>query len=358
MKTIWSVIIVTLAFFAMDKKEYYTLDDFANVEKIDVHTHVWTDRNTFVEQAKKDNFRMLNIVVDLSKGQEFVEKQFDYCVDQRKAHPEEFEIATAFSIEDWDNPDFTKNTITWLDKCFAEGAIAVKVWKNIGMVFRDKNDELIMVDNPKLDPIFDYLAKREIPLLGHLGEPQNCWLPLDEMTVNNDREYYKEHPEYHMYKHPERPSYEEQIAARDRMLEKHPDLVFMGAHMGSLEWSVDELAKRLDKFPNMSVDLAARMGQVFYQAIQNREKVRDFFIKYQDRILYATDKADDGEEDPDALQKDIHDRWLQDWHFFVTDDTMRSERVNGEFKGLRLPKEAVDKIFSQNAKKWLGMFTD
>ncbi len=358
MKTIWSIIIVTLAFFAMDKKEYYTLDDFAKVEKIDVHTHVWTERNTFAEQAKKDNFRMLNIVVDLSKGQEFVEEQFDYCIDQKKAYPDEFEIATAFSIADWDNPDFTKNTIAWLDKCFAEGAIAVKVWKNIGMVFRDKNHQLIMVDNPKLDPIFDYLAKRKMPLLGHLGEPQNCWLPLDEMTVNNDREYYKEHPEYHMYKHPELPSYEEQIAARDRMLEKHPDLVFMGAHMGSLEWSVDELAKRLDKFPNMSVDLAARMGQVFYQAIQNREKVRDFFIKYQDRILYATDKADDGEEDPDALQKDIHDRWLQDWHFFVTDDTMDSERVNGEFKGLKLPKKAVDKIFSQNAKKWLGMFAD
>jgi hypothetical protein len=74
-------------------------------------------------------------------------------------------------------------------------------------------------------------------------------------------------------------------------------------------------------------------------------------------VLYATDKADDGEEDANALQK-IHDRWLQDWRFFVTDDIMASERVNGEFKGLRPPKEAVDKIFSQNAKKWLGMFAD
>lgn len=358
MNTIWNVIILTLAFSLLNPKEFYTLKDFAKVEKIDVHTHVWTDRNTFVDQAKKDNFRMLNIVVDLSQGQEFVEEQFDYCIEQKKAHPKEFEIATSFSIADWDNPDFTKNTIAWLDKCFEEGAIAVKVWKNIGMVFRDKNNELVMVDDPKLDPIFDHLAQRGIPLVGHLGEPQNCWLPLDEMTVNNDREYYEEHPEYHMYKHPELPSYEAQIAARDRMLEKHPDLVFMGAHMGSLEWSVDELAKRLDKFPNMSVDLAARMGQVFYQTIDNREKVRNFFIKYQDRILYATDKADDGEEDVRALQKDLHDRWLQDWRFFVTDETMNSERVNGEFKGLKLPKETVDKIFSQNAKKWLGMFTD
>lgn len=355
-KIIGSVLFLIFNVSCIENREYYTVDDFSKVEKIDVHTHVWTDRNTFFDQAKKDNFRMLNIVVDLSQGQEFVEEQFDYCVDQKKRHPDEFEIATAFSIEDWDNPDFAKNTIAWLDKCFAEGAIAVKVWKNIGMVFRDKAGELVMVDDPKLDTIFNHLAKRKIPLVGHLGEPKNCWLPLDEMTVNNDREYYREHPQYHMYKHPELPSYEDQIAARDRMLEKHPDLVFMGAHMGSLEWDVDELAKRLDRFPNMSVDLAARMGQVFYQTIEKREKVRDFFIKYQDRILYATDKADDGEEDASALQKEIHDRWLQDWRFFVTDDTMNSERVNGEFKGLKLPKEVVDKIFSQNAKKWLKMF--
>src|SRR5690606_15091475 len=161
-----------------------------------------------------------------------------------------------------------------LDACFAEGAIAVKDWKNIGMVFRDKDNQLIMVDNPKLDTIFDHLTSRKITLTRHFGEPTNCWLPLDEMTTNNDRMYFAEHHHPHMYKYPELPSYEEQIAARDRMLEKHPDLVFMGAHMGSLEWSVDELAKTLDRFPNMCVDLAARMGQVFYQTIENREKVR------------------------------------------------------------------------------------
>ena len=68
------------------------------------------------------------------------------------------------------------------------------------------------------------------------------------------------------------------------MLEKHPNLTFVGAHMGSLEHDVDELAGRLDKFPNMSVDLAARIGQVFYQTIHDREKVGSFFIKYQDRL--------------------------------------------------------------------------
>lgn len=339
-------------------EEYYSLGDFSQVEKIDVHTHIMSDRSSFADQARKDNFRLLNIVVDLSKGEEYIKEQYEYCKTQKRSNPGEFEIATSFSMEDWDNPDFARNTIEWLDKCFAEGAIAVKIWKNIGMEFRDKNNQLVMVDDPKLDTIFDYLVSRKIPLVGHLGEPKNSWLPIDQMTTNNDRSYFTRNPQYHMYKLPEFPSYEEQIAARDRMLSKYPDIVFIGAHMGSLEWSVDELAKRLDRFPNMCVDLAARMGQVFYQTIEHRKEVRDFFIKYQDRILYATDWIDRGDNDVDKMHRGIHERWLLDWQFFVTDDTMSSDLVNEEFKGLKLPKEVVDKIFSKNARKWLKMFPD
>ena len=96
------------------------------------------------------------------------------------------------------------------------------------------------------------------------------------------------------------------------MLEKNPELIFIGAHMGSLEWSVDELAKRLDKFPNMSVDMAARIGQLFYQTKVDREKVREFFIKHHNRVLYATDMADGGDRDVVDLQSEMHRIWLRD----------------------------------------------
>lgn len=336
--------------------KYYSLSDFEKVDKIDVHIHVSTDRDAFVEQARKDNFKLLNIVVDISKGQQFIEDEYNYRLDQKTRYSKDFEFVTAFSIKDWDDPNWVANTLAWLDKSFNEGAIGVKVWKNIGMVFRDASGELVMIDDPKLDTIFNYIESRGKILVGHLGEPQNCWLPLDQMIVNNDIEYFKEHPQYHMYKHPEMPSYEEQIAARDRMLEKNPNLTFMGAHMGSLEHDVDELAKRLDKFPNMTVDLAARIGQVFYQTIEDREKVRNFFIKYQDRLLYATDMSDDGKRNQDQLQQEMHDTWLLDWQFLVTDDWMTSDRVNEKFQGLKLPKEVADKIYAKNARKWLKMF--
>jgi predicted TIM-barrel fold metal-dependent hydrolase len=141
------------------------------------------------------------------------------------------------------------------------------------------------------------------------------------------------------------------MAARDRMLDKNPDLIFIGCHLASLEWSVDELGKWLDKYPNTSVDMAARMGQLFYQTRENHEKVHDFFSKYQDRILYGTDIIDHGQE-KEAFQKRMHETWLKDWEYLVTNHTMTSSLIDGEFNGLQLPKEVVDKIYKLNAEKW------
>lgn len=339
-----------------ENEEFYSLDDFDQVEKIDTHVHIRTERDAFVEQARKDNFKLVTIVVDHSDGMQDVREQFRYGIQQANDHSDDIVCVTAFSAKEWDEPDWAQQSLHWLDSCFEAGAIGVKVWKNIGMVQRDKEGELVMVDDPKLDTIFTALANQEVPLIGHLGEPRNCWLPVEEMTTNNDKGYFTNNPQYHMYQHPEMPSYEEQIAARDRRLEKNPELTFIGAHMGSLEWSVDELAKRLDQFPNMSVDLAARMGQVFYQTQENREKVRDFFIKYKDRLIYATDMGDDGDGSQEALQQGMHDTWLRDWKYFVTDETMTSDLIDGEFQGLHLPREVVNKIYRENAQTWFGIF--
>jgi predicted TIM-barrel fold metal-dependent hydrolase len=155
-----------------------------------------------------------------------------------------------------------------------------------------------------------------------------------------------------MYLHPEFPSYEDQINARDRFVEKHPDMRFVGAHLGSLEWNVDELAKRLEKYSNMAVDMAARIPHLQHQTMQDREKVRDFFIRYQDRIIYATDSGITPGSDPNREKNELHSTWLQDWKYFVTDEILTSPHVNGEFKGLKLPKKVIDKIYRENAMTW------
>ena len=191
----------------------------------------------------------------------------------------------------WDTTNWADKTIAQLKTSFEYGALGIKLWKNIGMVHKDSTGHFIMIDNPKFDPVVQFIIDQNKTVMGHLGEPKNCWLPIEEMTVNNDRSYFKEHPQYHMFLHPEYPSYDDQINARDNFLSKYPDMRFVGAHLGSLEWDVDELAKRLNKFPNMAVDMAARIPHLQHHTTLDREKVRNFFIQYQDRLTYGSDSG-------------------------------------------------------------------
>lgn|SRR5690554_6061935 len=336
--------------FSCDNKNYYSENDFSEVEKIDAHYHIYTNTNNSLEQAERDNFQLLNINT-YSDGCENVVAAHQELAKLKSNNDQATEFTATFCLEGWDEPGWVENTISWIDDCIADGAIAVKVWKNIGMEFRDKDSNLVMIDHPRFEPVLNHLEERGIPLVAHLGEPKNCWLPLEEMTVKNDSGYFARNPQYHMYLHPEYPSYEEQIAARDRMLEMHPKLTFIGCHLASLEWSVDEMAAFLDQFPNASMDMAARMGQLFYQTAENREKVRDFFIKYQDRLLYGTDIIDRG-RDKEAFENMLHQTWVNDWEYLVTDNEMTSRLINKSFKGLKLPREVVDKIYATNARNW------
>ncbi len=348
---------LSFAFYSNKQKEFCTEADFQKMDKIDIHCHINTHRFAFMEQAVADNFRILSINTDAPLGVTIQEQQ-EAALFQINKFPHHLAYLTTFSLKGWDENDWQEKTIEYLKQSFKKGAIGIKVWKNIGMVEKDKNGNFIMIDDPKFDPVFDYLEENGIPVCGHLGEPRNCWLPLDKMTVNNDRKYFEEFPEYHMYLHPEYPSYEEQIAARDRMLEKHPDLKFMGAHLGSMEWSVDLMAEHFDRFPNMTVDLAERICHIEVQAQKDPKKVRDFFIKYQDRIIYGTDRGDyaGAEDDPEKLKDHVHGEWKNDWEFLTTDKTITSWKVDGEFKGLKLPREVVEKIYYKNAEKLFPEF--
>jgi hypothetical protein len=330
------------------------MEDFPEVEKIDAHYHIYNSESISMEQAQKDNFRLLSINTHSGSCERVVEAH-QWLKILNNEYPDKFEYTTTFCLNDWDEPGWIENTNSWIDKCVNDGAISVKVWKNIGMEFRDKDSTLIMIDDPKFDAIFQHVAELEIPLVGHLGEPKACWQPIEEMQANNNKNYFKNNPQYHMYLHPEFPTYEEQMAARDRMLDKNPNLVFIGCHLASLEWNVDTLAQWLDRYPKTAVDMAARMGDLFYQTRDDHKKVRDFFIKYQDRLLYGTDIIDRGGE-KEAFHKRMHETWLRDWEYLVTDNSMTSHLIEGNFKGLKLPKEVVNKVYSENTKKWYKSF--
>lgn len=331
------------------QEDRYTMADFSNVEKIDVHAHVHTENSDFVSLAKHERFRFVNMAVWSSTAKENRDKHRTLFL-QYDATPERIAPIVSFPLENWDAEDWPEQTIAYLEQQIARGAVGVKVWKNIGMELRDAQGNLVMIDDPKFDSVFKFLSDRDLVLIGHNGEPKNCWLPSEEMTTNNDRSYFEEHPKYHMFLHPELPTYEDQIAARDRMLRKNPKLTFLGAHLASLEWSTDEMARFLEQFPNASIGVAARMGQLQYQSQRDREKVIAFFEKYQNRILYGTDIGVGRESDVASRFEYVRQKWLRDWRYFNTEERVQVPELDEPVQGLGLPKQVVDKLYRGNAQ--------
>lgn len=330
---------------------YYTKDDFPQVPKVDAHIHINTESAALTNLAKDDNFFLVTINVESNSGST-IDDQERFARVQAANSPKQIAYLSTFSMKGWGSQQWNDSAVSRLNDSFKNGALGIKVWKNIGIVERDSTGKFITIDDPSFEKIIRTVIDNDKTILAHIGEPKNCWLPLEEMTVNNDRNYFQNNPQYHMHLHPEYPSYDEVIAARDRMHEKYPELRIVGAHLASLEWNLDELAKRLDRFPNLAVDMGARIPHLQYLTQQDREKVRQFFDKYQDRIVYATDLSVRATSDPMEAKANLHEVWLKDWAYFVTDDSLSSPQVNGGFRGLKLEKGIIDKIYRTNAVRW------
>jgi hypothetical protein len=352
--------IVLLLAASANAASSYSAQDFAKVRKFDSHVHANVDDNAFLSIAQKDGFELLSINVDYPDFPD-ITTQAKVAQALQVRDPRRFHFVTTFSMTGFGEPDWTKRTNAQLDAAFDKGALGVKIWKNIGMVEKDANNHMIFLDNPGFNGVMAHIEAKHKPLIAHQAEPKNCWLPLDQMTTENDRSYFRDHPEYHMFLHPDQPSYETLLAARDRFVARHPKLQVVGAHMGSLEWSVDALAKYLDTYPNATVDLAARMTQVQYQSNADYAKVRAFFIRYQDRILYGSDLSQNPLSESERTQnpametgdfaKEADDFWRSDWMYLATGDSQHIDAIKADVKGLALPRPVIDKIYYSNARR-------
>lgn len=337
---------------------YYSGADFAHVEKVDAHMHIYGPANLLVAEATRDGFHILTINVD-NDDHGSIARQLHDAASLRRRYPGRVAFAGTFSAAGFTQPGWSREALRQIDTALAQGAVGVKIWKNFGMIVRDTNGRYVMPDDRRLEPIYSMLQREHIVLLGHLAEPRDSWLPYSKMIVKGDVDYYRQHPQYYMYLHPDRPGHDEILAARDRMLAAHPELRFDAVHLASLEWDVDKIAAFLDRFPEADVDMAARIGQLEYQAETHPEKVRRFFIRYQDRILYGTDDEYGAADDPKAVAA-IADDWRQDWRFLVTSDELHSPDLDRPFRGLHLPRGVVNKIYRDNAvalfpRAWPGL---
>jgi predicted TIM-barrel fold metal-dependent hydrolase len=315
-------------------------------ERFDTHLHVHRPVPVFAESMRKAGWRAVSLCVSRSIGDEasILPDMMEGTARAARESGGRIAWAAAIDARGFEQPDFVSRTVADLDRRFKDGAIAVKIWKNIGMSLRAKSGAYLMPDHPALLEVYSAIQKADRTVVAHLAEPTGAWLPIDEK--NPEINYYKNNPQWHMSNHPGAPKKEEILNARDRALAKLPKLRLVGCHLGSNEDDLPGLARRLDRHPNFAVDCAAR---VRYLVAADRKSVIEFLTRYQDRVLYGTDFQVGNTEETRAWSN-VHARMEEEWQFFANPGTVKTR--NREVQGLGLPEPILRKIFSENAKRW------
>jgi predicted TIM-barrel fold metal-dependent hydrolase len=316
--------------------------------KIDAHSHVFEDIPALNALLRQINLRTVNICVPGTDGHL---GDMDRIARELYAkYPDLFPFETTFDLRDRDEPGYTTKVIAWLDAAFAHGARGVKIWKEVGMELKKPDGSFLMPDDPLFDPIYAHLEKIGKPLHAHLAEPIDAWLPLDPDSPHYA--YYSSNPQWHLYGKPGYPSHAAIIAARDHIMEKHPKLVVVGAHLGSLEHDLDAIAARFDRFPNFYIDTGARTRNLVRHP---SDKVRAFFIKYQDRILYGVDASwKPFLRPPTEILRQGHVKRLEtqyhlDYDYYAGEGEMS---YNGrKVEALHLPRAVLEKFYHGNAER-------
>src|SRR5271169_2391478 len=289
-----------------DSDEDRALRAFAAIHPIDVHVHVFKTDPVFQKMLEQLNAKLLNILVmdDTLPYRKQLQPQIDDAQALVRSSRGHIALCTTFDPYKFDSASFSVDAIKQIDRDFAQGAIAVKIWKNIGMEIKDSSGQYIMADDPKFEPI------------------------------------YQENPQWYVANRPGFPPKQKILEARDHVLANNPKLRMVGVHLGSMERDLDNIARHLDKYPNFAIDTAARME---YLMLMPPEKVSAFLIKYQDRVLYGTDLDLDADANlPDALTE-WQSTYARDWKFLATGETLVAE--GKQVRGLNLPQPVLQKIF-------------
>jgi uncharacterized protein len=224
-----------------------------------------------------------------------------------------------------------------------------ELWKNLGLKTRDENGKVIPVDDPRLDPLWAKGTELNVPFIWHLGDPAAFYHP-----VNKHNERYEElgkNPAWSVYG--ERfPKREEVLKQRENVFKKHPGTIFIGAHFGMTPENLEYTGYLLDTYPNYFIELSSVLSDLGRQPYTARE----FFIKYQDRILFGTDGGNNFGEKGWTVEK----YYQTYFEFLETDNEYFSyplqEVVNqGKWKihGINLPDSVLEKVYYKNAEKIL-----
>ncbi|MGH9514224.1 MAG: amidohydrolase family protein [Terriglobales bacterium] len=320
----------------VDKAKYYV---------IDVHNHVndaqGIDEHMPPQQVVKimDATNVKTVVILTGMWGEKLQHVIDEMV---KPYPGRFIVFEQIDFSKIDDPNFSQEMVAQLDDSVRRGARGLKQLKDLGLTDRDKSGKLIAIDDPRLDPIWDEAGRLGIPVSIHTSDPEAFFHPTD--NKNERYEELTEHPDWSFYG-PQFPSKKELLAQRDRMFAKHPKTIFVALHVANWPENLDYVSQLLDRLPNVMVEFGAREAELGRQP----RRAREFFIKYQDRIMFGTDN-----EVAEAMYRN-HFRWLE-----TGDESFDYWGYPGQGRwkiyGMELPDEVLEKIYHKNAERMFKQF--
>jgi predicted TIM-barrel fold metal-dependent hydrolase len=169
-----------------------------------------------------------------------------------------------------------------LEDSVRRGARGLKVWKPLGLQYRDTSGRLIPIDDIRLSDLWDAAASLHIPVLIHIADPVAFFQPLDRF--NERWEELQGHPDWHFYG-PNFPSFDALMEQFERLVARHPGTTFIGAHVGCYAENLAWVGRMIRTYPNFNVDIAARLGELGRQPYAARR----FMIEHAGRIVFGTD---------------------------------------------------------------------
>jgi len=233
------------------------------------------------------------------------------------------------------------------------GARGLKVLKTLGLYLREKisTGPLVKVDDKRFDPMWEACGSLGIPVAIHVSDPEAFFLPIDRF--NERFEELNNHPDWSFYGK-DFPNNAEILEARNRVLARHPKTQFIVLHVGNDAENLPYVSECMDRFPNMQVEVGARIGELGRQPRMSRK----FIEKYQDRILFGTDAVPHGTDTPQQVFTDqlyeIYYRFLEtEDEYFDYAPAKVPPQGRWRIYGLGLPDEILKKVYYENAARLL-----
>jgi predicted TIM-barrel fold metal-dependent hydrolase len=272
-----------------------------------------------------------------------------------QTHPGRFFTFTEPSYNLFLEPNYPKLQAQAIADAHAAGAKGLKIVKTLGLYLRENitSGPLVTVDDPRFDPMWDACAQLNMPVAIHVSDPAAFFTPTDRF--NERYEELNNHPDWSFYGH-DFPSNEEILSARNRVFARHPKTQFITLHVGNFAENLANVSQNLDRFPNMHVDIAARIGELGRQP----RTARAFFEKYPDRILFGTDATPHGDQFPQQVYSDrlyeIYFRFLEtDDEYFDYAPASIPPQGRWRIYGINLPDNILRQVYHDNAARLLNI---